>query len=288
MRQSLQLPMLVKSENLIRGRNKFAIYRQHDEQREHVKALLTKHIAKPPEVAKGELNRFVVTLCRISAGFLDSEDNLTGAFKHVRDAVARWLGFRNDANERLRWVYQQQECPKNWHAIRITIDDEVDGDEKSIVVGENPSFLGPTTEGCDRSSARRDGLSGGPRAKRGRDSKGGAAHPERDRGAARDRGAGQAALAFRRVFVAYPWDLPEGAEDDDIVATELHDLGGIESPPEQLQVRIPGKHVDRMLRRFGQGVRGLGPGPGPRLVFERVEHDDPSMGGSCWLYMPIE
>ena len=34
MRQSVQFPMLVKSENLIRGRNKFAIYGDHEAQRQ--------------------------------------------------------------------------------------------------------------------------------------------------------------------------------------------------------------------------------------------------------------
>jgi hypothetical protein len=288
MRQSLQLPMLVKSENLIRGRDKFAIYRQHEEQRQRVQRILDDKIARPPEVVSGESNRYVVTLCRISAGFLDSEDNLTGAFKHVKDAVARWLGFRNDNDERLRWVYQQQECPKKWHAIRITIDDEAEGDERATVVGENPSFLGEITEGCTRSSARGNGIPGRPGTKRGRTRDGGTAHPERNGSAARDRGASQATLAFRRVFVAYPWDLQEGAAPDDIIATELREYAAVERPPEQLQVRIPARHVDRMLRRFGQGVRGLGPGAGPRLIFERHEHEDPAMGGLCWLYMPVE
>lgn len=268
MRQSIQLQMLVKSENLIRGVRPMAIYGQHEAQREKVKALLDKHIVKPPEVVAGDSNRFVVTLCRISAGFLDSEDNLTGAFKHVRDAVGRWLGFKNDANERLRWKYQQQECPKKAYAIRITIDDDAEGDERSITVGDAPEWLGEITEGCDKPTK--------------------AAQDKGDVKGSKKRKATQAALAFRRVFIAYPWDLAADAADDDIVATELPAMANMEHPPTQVQVRIPKAHVDRMLRRFGMAVRGLGPGPGPKLVFERVEHDDPAMGGTCWLYLPLE
>jgi hypothetical protein len=273
MRQSLQFPMKLKSENLIRGVNKFAIYGQHEAQREKVKALLTKHIAKPPEVVRGESNRFIVTLCRISAGFLDSEDNLTGAFKHVRDAVGRWLGFRNDANDRLKWKYQQQECPPKNYLIRITIDDDAEGDEREIVVGDSPEWLGAISEGCERAKS----------AKR-RNAKGDA-KPQKDTTSKR---AGQAALSFRKAFVVYPWDVPAGGDEDAIVATELRQYSAVEQPPKQFQARIPREHVDRMLRRFGTAVKGLGPGLGPRLVFERSEHEDPALGGSCWLYMPVE
>ena len=275
MRQSLQIPMLVKSENLIRGVNKFALYGQHEAQRKRVTDLLTKHIVKPPEVVRGETNRFVVTLCRISAGFLDSEDNLTGAFKHVRDATGRWLGFRNDASDRLRWKYQQQECEKKTYGIRITIDDDAEGDERQTVVGDSYGILGAISDGCERAPSL---LSGGNGRRRKQCPNNVKPKPARV----------QARLAFRKVWIAYPWDLAPDADPDDIVTTELRQFESVELPPNQFQVRIPKEHVDRMLRRFGANVRGLGPGPGPRLVFERVEHEDPTLGGKCWLYMPVE
>lgn len=245
-----------------------AIYGLHEAQREKVKAMLSKHIVKPPEVARGELNSYVITLCRISAGFLDSEDNLTGAFKHVKDAIARWLGFRNDNDKRLQWAYQQQSCPKKWYAIRITIDDATDGGERSIVVGESPSVLGPIVEGNDTDAAR---------ASKARKDK---QEPSCSSGA-----AAQAELPFRRVYVAYPWDA--AVDEDDLVVTELPQLARVEAPPNQLQIGIPSEHIDAMLRAFGSGVRGLGPGPGPRLVFKRTEHHDPELGGACWLYLSM-
>jgi hypothetical protein len=199
MRQSLQIDMRVKSENLIRGVDPMALYGMHDAQRKKVTALLTTHIVKPPEVVSGESNQFIVTLCRISAGFLDSEDNLTGAFKHVRDAVGRWLGFKNDSNERLHWRYQQQECVQKSYAIRITIDDLSSGNERDITVGDAPKVLGPPTERCVR-LVRKDRKVDAARARAERLAKAQASR------------ANQEALAFRRVFVACPWDLGDGVE----------------------------------------------------------------------------
>ena len=116
--------MLVKSENLDpRAKQVRDIWRPRSATAKGLHYLTT-HIVKPRDIVLGEMNRYVITLCRISAGFLDSEDNLTGAFKHVRDAVGRWLGFKNDSDKRLSWKYQQQECPKGFYAIRVTLDDD--------------------------------------------------------------------------------------------------------------------------------------------------------------------
>lgn len=273
--------MHTKSENRIRGRQPMAIYGQHDAQREKVKQLLDKHVAKPPEVVSGEMNKFVVTLCRISAGELDEEDNLRGALKHIKDAIARWLGFKNDNNkERLQWRFQQQLCPRGFYAVRVTIDDASEGDERSSTVGNSPPVLGEIIEAGDESKGK--GLPARPGEKR--KGKKEPLVPERiTREIAAQRG-----LTFRRVYAAFPWDLPVDAADDDIVATEVLDLEGVADPPEQVQFKIPQEHLDRMLRKFGRGVRGLGPGPGPKLVFERLAHDDPALGGQCWLYVPIE
>lgn len=258
--------MHTKSENRIRGRQPMAIYAMHDAQRTKVTNLLTAHIVKPPDIVSGELNRFVVTLCRISAGELDEEDNLRGALKHVKDAIARWLGFRNDNDKRLAWKYQQQQCPRKYHAVRVTIDDMAEGDERTIETGKDIPALGRIIEGSV-GGEKRAGLN----------------KPERVAPKAVQQG-----LAFRRAFIARPWDVPVGAAEDDIIVTELHKLGRVENPPKQFQVVIPTAHVDVMLRRYGLAVKGLGPGPGPRLVFERLDHEDEALGGKCWLYMPVE
>jgi hypothetical protein len=271
-KQSIQFEMHTKSENRIRGRQPMAIYAMHNAQREKVAALLTKHIAKPPAVVGGESNQYVVTLCRISAGELDEEDNLRGALKHVKDAIARWLGFRNDNDKRLRWRYQQQSCPRGFYAVRVTIEDTSDGDERETAVGKIPSVLGPIVENGERGEGVRESALAKPIAVRNENVP----------------AAVQQALPFRRVFIAYPWDLPPGAADDDLVITEHSEMAGTTTPPEQLQARIPKAHVDAMLRKYGIGVRGIGPGAGPRLVFERLDHEDEALGGKCWLYVPVD
>lgn len=60
-----------------------------------------------------------VILTRFSAGTLDG-DNLQGALKAVRDAVATWLGV-DDADPRVTWEYTQDRCPRGEHHVQITI-----------------------------------------------------------------------------------------------------------------------------------------------------------------------
>jgi hypothetical protein len=48
----------------------------------------------------------VITLTRVATRQLDT-DNLAGAHKHVRDAVALWLGL-DDGDPRLTWRYAQE------------------------------------------------------------------------------------------------------------------------------------------------------------------------------------
>ena len=75
---------------------------------------------------------------------------MTGAFKHVRDAVGRWLGFKNDSDKRLSWKYPAKNAPKRFYAIRVTLDDDSEGDEREIVVGKQPPILGAISDGCHR------------------------------------------------------------------------------------------------------------------------------------------
>jgi len=58
-----------------------------------------------------------VLLTRIAPRTLD-DDNLRGAFKAVRDEVARWLGV-DDADPRVRWEYAQERGQPKQYAARI-------------------------------------------------------------------------------------------------------------------------------------------------------------------------
>lgn len=82
---------------------------------------------------KGKVASFqlpaIVTFTRYGPRLLDS-DNLAGAFKAVRDAVATWLGCGDSPSDPVTWEYQQfsiktiQDVPgtSGWdYAIRIEV-----------------------------------------------------------------------------------------------------------------------------------------------------------------------
>jgi hypothetical protein len=61
-----------------------------------------------------------VTITRVSPGRLD-DDGATASAKHVRDAVAVWLGV-DDADHRVRFVVEQA---KGAAAVRIAVGPRV-------------------------------------------------------------------------------------------------------------------------------------------------------------------
>lgn len=64
---------------------------------------------------------FVVTLTRLSSGTLD-DDNLRGATKSIRDAIAHRLGV-DDGGPLIRWEYRQEKCERGEYAVRVEISE---------------------------------------------------------------------------------------------------------------------------------------------------------------------
>lgn len=62
----------------------------------------------------------VITFTRISANRMD-DDNLAGAFKHVRDALAREIGV-DDGDPAITWRYAQEQVGKRVNKFRLTIE----------------------------------------------------------------------------------------------------------------------------------------------------------------------
>ena len=60
-----------------------------------------------------------VTLCRLSAGELDS-DNLQGALKSIRDGLADALGLK-DNDPRVTWDYSQFKVKRGNFGVRVTV-----------------------------------------------------------------------------------------------------------------------------------------------------------------------
>jgi len=63
----------------------------------------------------------VVTITRIGRGTLDT-DNLAGSAKHVRDAVAAWLGVGDSPADPVRWEVTQERG--EGYAVRVVIAPE--------------------------------------------------------------------------------------------------------------------------------------------------------------------
>jgi len=61
----------------------------------------------------------VVTLTRIAPRALD-DDNLSGAFKAIRDEIADWLGVK-DNHPGIVWAYTQERGVPKEYAIRVRV-----------------------------------------------------------------------------------------------------------------------------------------------------------------------
>lgn len=61
----------------------------------------------------------VVELLRVAPHPLD-DDNLSGAFKSIRDQVAKELGLKDDRDPRVKWDYAQERGP---YAVRIAVEE---------------------------------------------------------------------------------------------------------------------------------------------------------------------
>ncbi len=109
----LELPLRLVS-SLNQREHWAAKARRAKQERETAAWLLAVHLA--PSLP------CVVLLTRIAPRSLD-DDNLRGAFKAVRDEVARWLGV-DDADPRVRWAYAQTRGRPKQYAARVTITKE--------------------------------------------------------------------------------------------------------------------------------------------------------------------
>lgn len=103
-------------------RRRFALNGRVAKQREVAHLTLLAEVPRRGRVSlvtDGE--RLVVTLTRIAPGTLD-DDGLAAAFKAVRDGLTDALGFRSDADPRLRWRYGQHRGDRAQYAVRVHLE----------------------------------------------------------------------------------------------------------------------------------------------------------------------
>lgn len=150
MKRSVTFPMKIESENTYRSidqRRMMANMARTKKQRSDVMLFLAS-FPKPPHYMAPErdgapppANHITVTLTRISPGRLDKEENLTGGFKGVKDAVAEWCGIRDDSDSRFTWLYAQQGCPLREFGARIEIEDMSPGADIIRILGNVPARM---------------------------------------------------------------------------------------------------------------------------------------------------
>lgn len=238
-------------------------------------------------------NFFRVTIVRISAGMLDS-DNVHGAVKAVRDEVAAWLGIDDGDLHAASWRVAQQKCPGGFWAVRIEIEDD-DPDQREIVriCGPTIPHLGPLIGDCShcgrparavppeemrRAVAAVKRIYGRPaRVVMDRTLDEERAQLRREtRAVERAMQARQEKLTFRRSFYA----LPEEQEGEDAVLHELPARAGIADPPATMTVKRRGERLT-LRRRLCKDFPELGeiwlyevPESSPRAVTTTEERTE--------------
>jgi hypothetical protein len=85
-------------------------------QRDALTAALRCLSVNPEEMPK----RLRVTFTRLASGTLD-DDNLAGAFKACRDAVAAWLGVDDGPRGPITWAYAQEPHKRHRNAPGILV-----------------------------------------------------------------------------------------------------------------------------------------------------------------------
>lgn len=251
MKVSVQFPLHTKSENTNRRfGNPMARHHSTARERRDVRMFLDSQLPRlRARLAEGP-NFFRVTIVRIGAGLLDS-DNIHGALKAVRDEVAAWLGIDDGPTSPASWKVGQQKCPPGFWAVRVEIEDD-DPDQREVhrVCGPTIPRLGPVIGDCShcgrptRPIPPEEMLAAVKAVKR--------IFRQAER-------AEQARLVFRRAFYA----LPEEQGEDAV----LHEIGGVGDPPKKTL----------WIKRGGETIE----------LTRRLCKDFPELG-ECWLYEVAE
>ena len=246
MRQSVQFPMLVKSENLSAGEtsSRYTATTKRNGKRFYITSRRISSTSQHRVWRDEPLRDYALPHLRWVPRF---EDNGRARSNMSAMPLAGGSDSKNDSDKRLSWKYQQQECPKGFYAIRVTLDDDSEGDEREIVVGKQPPILGAISDGCHR--ARRC-WSDVPNQRR-----------RRRRSRPRSRLTNNAChfdAALSRIHGTY-----RSQRALTISSTERHDLANVERPPPQLAVRSPATRGPNAAAFWGSCSRTW-PGPPDR------------------------
>ena len=124
---AFEFELLVISEANHSGEHPMTRAKRARRQRETTLIALTRHLGRLEgrKLLERE-GRLLVCLTRLSMGRLD-DDNLAGAFKHVRDEIAKWLGCDDNPGAPVRWSVHQE--PHKRYRLRPMVRVEILGPE---------------------------------------------------------------------------------------------------------------------------------------------------------------
>jgi hypothetical protein len=110
----LEIPLTLPSEANLREH-----WRPKAERAKAQRAAIALAMGRRLRALRHPTAKFVITMTRQAPRELD-EDNLAGAFKHVKDEVALQLGFKDDRGKRLGWRRAQAKGP-----VAVVVEVEV-------------------------------------------------------------------------------------------------------------------------------------------------------------------
>lgn len=167
-------------------------------------AMLLTQLPKPQRALDdGRANKYVVRLTRISPGYTDDDGLAGGTMKAVRDEVAKWIGI-DDGHALIRFVYDQQSCPRSKFALRIEVEDQAPGEPVRLELGDLPATI---REARPRGSEKLPKRPPAPMQ--------------------------QGALVFRKCYSLCPWEQDGGEPVLTPLAMTGHD------PPRRIRMHVP-------------------------------------------------
>lgn len=100
-----------------------AISKERNEQKNAVRLAWMRRETRPTHSDRKGPASWRITLTRHSTGTLDKHDGLPASLKAIVDEVATLLGYDDDNDERLEFVFRQQKCARGKHGVLVEIEE---------------------------------------------------------------------------------------------------------------------------------------------------------------------
>lgn len=105
----------VRTVNDLNNRQHWRVVHKRAKEQRNVARLVADASGKPPEPP------LLVTMTRVGDRRMDTGDNLAGSMKHVRDAIADWLGIDDGRDDLVTWAYDQRLRGKRTNPVGVDV-----------------------------------------------------------------------------------------------------------------------------------------------------------------------